>query len=141
LKTYKHDKTTTLYLVPWNDKWHQPESVEFRVFCYHGKTTAITQYNWAKEIGVNKYRNEIETASREIIRFCEVDVIPHLSNETQGNWTIDVVFNFTTKKTELVEVNSFGCELAAGSGLFHWVRDMEVMYGKTGYVEFRYVIA
>lgn len=62
-----------------------------------------------------------------------------------GNWTVDVVYNFATQTTDLVEVNSFGCELAAGSALFHWTRDKDVMYGlhnteTNQIIECRYVI-
>lgn len=126
------------------------------MFCYHGKTTTITQYNWLKDVGIKKItkgeNDVIVRACRDIIHFCENDIIPKLSNDTQGtfysfnntifllslyipfyslpplfivsnniikgNWTIDVIYHFDSHKTELVEVNSFGCELAAGSGIF-----------------------
>jgi len=138
LKTFSKDKTTILYLVPWREDWHQQGNIEFRVFCYHGKVTSISQYNWYNDIGLSKFESK-EEACENIIKFCENDIVPKLSNETQGNWTIDIIYDFSTKKIELVEVNSFGCELAAGSGLFHWVRDKPVMYGEVPYVELRYV--
>jgi hypothetical protein len=94
-----------------------------------------------------------------MIMLCENDIVPKLTNDTEGrpayfiylfncifhitgNWTIDVIYNFKTQITELVEVNSFGCELAAGSALFHWVRDKDVMYGHIApHVELRYVVS
>lgn len=108
LKTYKYDKTSTLYLVPWRDDWHQPtychsnyqtflfiscRSIEFRVFCFHGKTTAISQYNWMKDVGIGNLINGNEDilrgACNDIIRFCECDIIPQLSNETQGTKEVE----------------------------------------------------
>ena len=59
-------------------------SIEFRVFCYHGKVTAISQYNWMKDVGLKDFVDDLELACTSIVHFCEDDIIPKLSNETQG---------------------------------------------------------
>lgn len=35
----------------------------------------------------------------------------------------------------IVELNSFGAEMAAASGLFHWVRDEGILYDSTNQME------
>ena len=38
-----------------------------------------------------------------------------------------------------IEPNCFGKEYAAGSALFHWIKDEEQLYGRTDRVHFRWV--
>jgi hypothetical protein len=39
-------------------------------------------------------------------------------------------------------MNCFGKEYAAGSALFHWLLDEDILYGKSGseLIEFRYTV-
>ena len=57
--------------------------------------------------------------------------------ENPGNWVIDVMINledYTVNSDEikfiieLVELNTFGAELPAGSILFSWITDKKILY-------------
>jgi hypothetical protein len=53
-----------------------------------------------------------------------------------SNYTIDLAV--VDSKIYFIELNSFGAEYAAGSALFHWIIDKEILYGNTDRIEFRY---
>lgn len=134
-----------IYLLPWRDDWHQPNAIEYRVFChrqalcYHSRVTAISQYQWPVNQGVgNSSEDCLKEVVKTIVMFCEERIIPFLSDKTGGNWVIDVMVT-DNKKVELVEVNTFGAELAAGSALFAWIPDQSILYSNGDRVEFRYV--
>lgn len=74
-----------------------------------------------------------------VVRFCETEVVPRLSDLTGGHWVIDVILPRETLAPEFVEVNPFGAELSSGSALFNWIRDRDILYGDGNEVEFRYV--
>ena len=128
-----------VYLLPWRDDWHQADAIEYRVFCYHSKVTAISQYHWPINQGIgNHSEDRLKSVAQEIVTFCEEKIIPLLSDITGGNWVIDVMV-ISNDKVELVEVNTFGAELAAGSALFAWIPDRNVLYSNGDRVEFRYI--
>ena len=141
LKIYEEQlrdkKDIILYFCPWNEDW--PNQYEFRVFCYQYKVTAISQYHWCKNEDLQKHNDKLKLWTKSIVNFCE-DVAKNMHQETDGNWTIDVMYNPKDNKVMLVELNPFGAELSSGSALFHWQRDRDQLYGKTGFVEFRYVV-
>lgn len=128
-----------IYLLPWREDWHQDSAIEYRVFCYHSRVTAISQYHWPKDQGIKKYpENHLKEMALQIVIFCEEEIVPFLSDKTDNNWVIDVMVT-DNEKVELVEVNTFGAELAAGSALFSWIPDRNVLYSNGDKVEFRYV--
>jgi hypothetical protein len=60
------------------------------------------------------------------------------------NWISSYSYDFAivNNKPYFIEMNSFGKEYAAGSALFHWLLDEDILYGKSGEncIEFRYTV-
>lgn len=138
-----------LYLVPWNDAWH--EELEFRVFVHQNKVTCFSQYVWHRHVGWNL--DKIKLVAPKILEFCNskvihvfplnsyvVDVIVIIKNiqMTESN-KIPEISQDTEFDIQVIEFNSFGVELASGSALFHWINDFNIMYGKTDNIVVRYV--
>jgi hypothetical protein len=129
-----------LHFVPWRTEWAVPSSVEFRCFCFHGRVTAISQYSWPRDVGLGSWSPErLERCGLLLIAMCERVVVPALSDETQRNWVVDLMYVRENAMPEFVEVNPFGAELPAGAALFHWIRDRCILYGAGEQVELRYV--
>ncbi len=56
-------------------------------------------------------------------------------------YTYDFAFeDNNVTKPYFIEPNSFGKEYAAGSELFHWEIDEEILYGKKEKIYFRYTV-
>ena len=59
-----------------------------------------------------------------------------------SNYTFD--FALINNNPYLIELNSFGKELAAGSALYHWLLDEKILYNDFSdnncLIEFRYTI-
>lgn len=122
-----------LYIVPWRDDWN--ENMEFRVFVHDKKITAISQYIWKKYIGFTDI--EIIEICRQIIIYCYTEIIPKAVSLID-NFIIDVIYNINKCNSipvELIELNSFGKNLATGSALFHWINDDEILCKKYESVE------
>ncbi|KAH7342654.1 hypothetical protein BKA65DRAFT_552268 [Rhexocercosporidium sp. MPI-PUGE-AT-0058] len=118
---------------------------EFRVFCAppDGRITAVSQYKWHKpsflsarqpvilDAIVTKIMDEVLRIHREIMaeaRSGRGGAVDQLLLE-QG-FTFDVVADEEGQKCALIELNSFGARSGCGSCLFHWLRDMDVVYGR-----------
>ena len=117
----------TLYIIPWNDNWD--ETLEFRVFIHNKRLTCLSQYIWSKDLGWNY--DTISNISPSIISFCNNDVIPKVQIDS---FVVDIIIvpdnNDNSKYSiQVIELNSFGAELASGSALFHWLNDYDIMYG------------
>lgn len=150
-----------LYIVPWDDKWTKQvssnknsannEPIEFRVFYYYGKMTAISQYNITRVYRLAQMTDEELTQLVKCIEiFCNkvCDSMKSINLTNLGHYVIDVMLLPLNNgsvcsnldafgKIELVEINTFGAELPAGSALFHWLKDYEQIYGKKEFIEFR----
>ena len=131
----KAESGNLVYFIPWRTEWKN--WFEFRVFVYHNKVTAISQYNWSRNLGLVNY--PLQQWGKNIIEFCEKIVI-EMPNTTEGNWVIDVIVDPNTNNVELVEFNCFGAELAAGSALFGWIQDRDILYSNGSIVEFHYLV-
>lgn len=133
LKNYTENN---IFIVPWDKNWHE-NGHEWRVFCFKGKITAISQHNLLSIYSLSL--EDCETLIPKITKFCQ-SVISSMREkvpENEGNWVIDVVSFSKEKNIELVELNTFGAELPAGSALFDWNKDYEQLYGKTDFIEMR----
>ncbi len=126
-KQFLRNKTQKVFITPWND--NIKECFEFRVFVYNRKVTAISQYNIYSDYGLKD--KPLCALSRSIIRLVEQQLnhFPQLPT----SYTVDVYFvegNTVLSLDNIIEFNSFGKELAAGSCLFNWIRDYNQLYGK-----------
>jgi hypothetical protein len=117
---------------------------EVRVFCYKGKVTAVSQDIWWEKVGWrNRYTDGFVQAIvrtwdnvKDHLPFdtCVMDVLmtpppPSTSfKEEQGQW-----------QAKVIEFNGFGAHLNTGSDLFHWVKDADILQGKTEGVTVRFV--
>lgn len=109
---------------------------EFRVFCYKGKVTAVSQDIWWEKLG---WRNEdlggfvpaiLSTWNvvKNMLPFdtCTMDVL--MTRIGKGHWT-----------AKIIEFNGFGAHLNTGSDLFHWVKDADILQGSDSSVRVRFV--
>ena len=115
------------------------EDLEFRVFVYNKEITAISQQFIYRK---NKTLNDelSETIGYQIQEFVYSKIIPNISHIS--NYTIDLAIldNSDNVYIYFIELNSFGAEYAAGSALFHWIIDEQILYGKyLNTIEFRYI--
>jgi len=122
----------TLYFMPWVDM--DPEK-ELRVFVERNRVTAISAQHLYR---VNRWLVEGDTDAviSKVLEFFARDVRDKLSN--LENYTMDVVLVGETETPYFIETNSFGAAYAAGSALFHWIEDHEVLSGARP-IELRYV--
>jgi hypothetical protein len=52
---------------------------------------------------------------------------------------IDAWVDFESKKLHIIELNPFGPSSGAGSSLFHWIEDYDLLHGKNLEIIFRYI--
>ena len=126
----KNQKNSTLdlYLFPFIDI--NPD-LEFRVFVYNNKITAISQQN----IYQSNFTLTPELCHQIYNIFCKFINEICRNNILLTEYTMDIAI--VENKPYFIELNSFGKEYAAGSALFHWIIDEDILYGKKE-VEFRY---
>lgn len=134
------DETDTycnIYFLKWI-----PEldiSKEFRIFVYNNDITAISIQDiykineWAKNMDDDTIKNIIKIIYEyfhENIR----DKMLYLSEYVMDLALLD------DNKPYFIEPNVFGKNYPAGSALFHWVIDEDLLYGTKDYIEYRYII-
>lgn len=111
---------------------------EFRVFCYKGHVTAVSQDIWWEPMG---WRERYSEGFVESITSVWDKVKGRLPFET---CTMDVSMKpDPTSKTgwdaAIIEFGAFGKHLNTGSDLFHWVRDASILEGNGDVVTLRFV--
>ncbi|KAJ2891252.1 hypothetical protein MKZ38_000691 [Zalerion maritima] len=110
---------------------------EIRVFCCGGRVTAISQDIWWEKAGWrDRYSQgfvqaitDVWASAKEHVPFdaCTMDTL--MTPPSGGRpWS-----------AKIIEFNGFGAHLNTGSDLFHWVRDADVLQGKTPGVTVRFV--
>ena len=129
---------TSIYLMPFDCEVTTRR--ELRVFVDRGVVTAFTQYSWtdAESIFCTMSDRALASVAWAVDAFQRTSVHPlWIAAGGVASYVMDVecVFaNGTVAENEacvdirLIELNSFGAELAAASGLFHWVRDATLLY-------------
>ncbi|CAH6418994.1 Hypothetical protein HVR_LOCUS181 [uncultured virus] len=149
LTSLELNQPNILYLVPWREDWN--EFLEFRVFIHKRRVTCFSQYIWHRDLGWNA--SNIAVVAPRIIDYCDNSIIPKVDlesfvvdvtivipNPTIINENkIPVIIDDTSFSIEVVELNSFGAELASGAALFHWLNDYNIMYGTHNNVVVRYI--
>ena len=108
------------------------------MFVCNNKITAILQqnlyYKLYDELSISKIPENLQI----IIDYFTKEIV------TKINWISSYSYDFAIVDGNpyFIEMNCFGKEYAAGSALFHWLLDEDVLYGKSGenVIEFRYTI-
>lgn len=116
------EKTTCIVLRPWLDQIEKKN--EFRVFVHNGAVTGVSQQHW-KELFCYS-AEELQAVQKAIANasFLKPGLAPYHS------FVADVWVSFDDEKCHLIEYNPFGAHCGAGSALFEWQRDHEILYGK-----------
>ena len=116
---YCRDKDTYLILVPWNDIIDS--RCEFRIFVVNNKLTAASpQKFW-----------ELHQYSSEELKSIEhaLSNISFINSVIYHTFVADIYVNMETQTCHLIELNPFGAHCGAGSSLFNWITDYDVLHG------------
>jgi hypothetical protein len=135
-KVWIEDPGEALIIQKWSEDIQLQR--EFRVFCYQGRVTAVSQDIWWEDLGwQDKYSSGFVEAITGLwakikchlpFDSCTMDVLMTEPSSTRTEWGARVI-----------EFNGFGAHLNTGSDLFHWVNDADILYGKTAGVTVRFV--
>lgn len=124
-----------IYLLPWVNI----EKVnEFRVFVFNNRITAISQQNLYLTLYDDLSIEKIHENLQLIVDYFTQEIVGKITWISSYNYDFAIVDG----KPYFIEMGCFGKEYAAGSALFHWVLDEDILYGKNGdsIIEFRYTV-
>ncbi|KAF4455676.1 hypothetical protein F53441_2076 [Fusarium austroafricanum] len=141
-------KTVDLIFLPFNCRMGSKR--EYRVYCAPGAgvISAVSQYCWHKPwfFGgeepefCTKVVDEVWKGIQKIHKDILQDLNPNKEMDqlllSQG-LSFDVFYDEADKTSQLVELNVFGVRSGCGSCLFHWINDLDKLYGNAESVEFR----
>ena len=125
-----------IYFMPWKNI-----EQEFRVFVCKNKITAISTQHYFQ---VNDYLAKLNDSEikTEIVDKIWIFFEDNLKEKLYGivgpNYTMDIGI-LADGSVYFIEPNSFGANYAAGSALFHWYYDQDVLYSEDCTIEFRFV--
>ncbi|KAH8590839.1 hypothetical protein B0O99DRAFT_633629 [Bisporella sp. PMI_857] len=142
------DEGINFYFLPFNDKMSTAH--EYRVFCAppNGSITAVSQYKWhTRSVLQGRFSDrEIDAILVDIlkeIRRVHGEILEEIDASKMGTllltqgFSFDVMYDEDAQKGYLIELNTFGARSGCGSCLYHWIRDMDTLYGTEDDVEFR----
>lgn len=129
------DEMCKIHLMRWVDI--DPEK-EFRIFVYNNNITAFSTQNI---YSVNEWLNglsdeEILSILSRIKEYFNKEI--KYKMEYMGNYTMDLAILPLTDEVYFIEPNSFGKEYSAGSALYHWINDEEILYSLNPSIQLRY---
>jgi len=111
---------------------------EFRVFCYEGRVTAISQDIWWEKLGWRERYSDglvqaitkVWESTKDFLPFktCTMDVLVTPPDTDRAQWTAGII-----------EFNGFGAHLNTGSDLFHWINDADILQGRQSGITIRFV--
>ena len=127
-KILESEGVLDIYIFPWKDNIKMEH--EFRVFVHCGRITAISQYNIYNDYGLSAL--DLEGIAMKISE------LPRSTAKLPPSYTMDVYLD-EHMNPHIIEYNSFGKEMAAGSCLFHWIKDHDQLYGLNEGIEIRVV--
>lgn len=131
---YNRKKPSWLILIPWNDKIDP--RFEFRIFVVNNRLVAASPQRWWELI-----QHTIEELELFEEAFSNISFINHVHNPYH-TFIADVYVDIESKSVKLIELNPFGAHCGAGSSLFNWIGDYDLLHGKnTEYAELRYLSA
>jgi len=119
---YQRDKCTYLIIMPWND--HIQDRYEFRIFVKNGVLVGASQQKWFENFQHTTEELDIIQKSLSSIKFIE-----HIC-KMYKDFIADVYVDIKDGETYLIEINPFGAHCGAGSSLFHWVDDYDLLYNR-----------
>ena len=137
IPTTKLDEKLRLYFFPWVEF---EKDLEFRGFVYKNELTCLSVQHlyspndWCQRMAE---QNKLESEIRKIQRLFYENIASKLQD--LENYVVDMVL-LNNGKLYFIETNCFGMEYAAGSALYEWSKDYDLMYGNCDYFEFRYVV-
>lgn len=132
---YPNVSKLDIYLLPWVNI----EKVnEFRVFVFNNKITAISQQNLYQTLYNTQSLEKIHENLQLIVDYFTHEIVDKITWISSYNYDFAIVDG----KPYFIEMGCFGKEYAAGSALFHWILDEDILYGKNGdnIIEFRYTV-
>ena len=132
MKDYNGAEDVRVYLIPF-DRTVTVER-ELRVFVHDHQVTAMSQYDVYNTSSVFAPMDDAQLAqvARGVDDFHRQQVRPRWTGI--ASYIMDVEYlvegddESSNCAVRLIELNSFGAEMAAASALFHWVRDAEELY-------------
>lgn len=122
-KEYRRDKNTYLVLIPWKMDIELDPQYEFRVFVVNGKLCAACPQRWFDQYQYSE--QELDRIEKALL---------NINFNQYQTYIADV---YITDHCELIEFNPFGAHSGAGSQLFNWITDYDLLHGK-GTPELRY---
>ncbi len=130
---YNQDKETYLILIPWNETIDS--RCELRIFVVDNQLTAASTQKWWE---LQQYsEEELDAIEYALMNIGFIGYIPYTT------FVADVYIDVNTKTCHLIELNPFGAASGAGSSLFNWEKDYDLLYGinhdKNKEIELRYL--
>lgn len=128
LKSY--DKNEFVYLMPFDNAVSIGR--ELRVFVHEANVTAVSQYDLFNPSPIFAHMDDLQLSevAYRVTSFHQ-DLLRPRWQAIGGiaSYIMDVEYiSDEPARVRLIELNSFGAEMAAGSALFHWVRDSHALY-------------
>lgn len=147
----QNSNSLRLYFLPWI---HFNLDKEFRIFVCNNKITAISQQNVSQE---NSFLKTLPFSEQTVVIHQWIDLIlkyfenvviqkiTHVQNYTIDLCLLDLSNNIYKHNVEVpyfIEMNCFGKEYSAGSSLFHWLIDKNILYNEdnSNIVHFKYAL-
>lgn len=124
------EKDTFIIFVPWN--LDIDSRTEFRLFVVNRKLTCASPQKWW----------ECHNYTEEELNIIENNIIHNriYKESPYETFVADVYVDLDKKICNLIELNCFGDHSGAGSSLFNWETDHDIMYGLVDELpEFRYL--
>ena len=118
-REYKRDKDTFLICIPWNNSID--DRCEFRIFVVNNKLTAASPQKWWE---VHNYSPKELKAIETALNNCTFIV-----NDVYKTFVADVWIDMKNKTCSLIEFNPFRAHCGAGSSLFNWETDWDILHG------------
>lgn len=125
-----------IYLFNWNEI-----KEEFRVFVHNNSITAISTQHYSQVSNILKNMNDDDikiNIVNKIVDWFNNNIKDKLSQIVGPNYTMDVAL-LNDNSLYFIEPNCFGANYAAGSALFHWSIDHEILCNNMNQIEFRFV--
>ena len=132
---YENTTDLTIYLLDWVNV---DDYNEFRVFVNDNKITAVSQQNLYNVYDKLDNQQELINKLKLITNYFDENIRPVITHMSSYSYDFAIINN---KIPYFIECNSFGKEYAAGSALFHWLLDENILYGDASNdIYFRYTV-
>lgn len=130
------DRNSFLIMMPWNSIIDENDRFEFRIFVVNKRLVAVSPQRY--------WRQDYQYSSDDFDLIEEaIGNAPFINDESieYKNYVGDVYVNTETRQCNLIEINPFGAHCGAGSSLFNWIDDYDLLHGREIGWEFRYLSA